>query len=140
MAFFAVECEAIVSQENEPTTESSERESRDLNVISADDVSDESNSVESNSVAFNLALNQSDLDDTLQRRIKQLESALKQCQTYINELKSLLSDQELLESQLASTEEYAHIQQKAIAALREQLLHQQSHEKEVEILRDQRLL
>ena len=73
-----------------------------------------------------------------ERRISQLELALEQCQIYIDELKATLSDQEFLEAQLASTEEYSHIQQKAIAALRDQILQRQSHEKDMEILRDQR--
>ncbi len=52
------------------------------------------------------------------KRIRQLERALDQCQTYINELKSQLVDQAFLEAQLAATEEFSHIQKQAIMTLK----------------------
>lgn len=55
------------------------------------------------------------------QRIQQLERALEQCQRYINTLKSQLIDQDFLEIQLATTEEFAHIQKQAIVALKQQL-------------------
>jgi myosin heavy subunit len=61
----------------------------------------------------------SDADPTY-RRIRQLEKALKQCQSYINELKSQLIDQAFLEAQLAATEEFSHIQKQAIVTLKGQ--------------------
>ncbi|MGF1602244.1 MAG: hypothetical protein ACFCU8_09535 [Thermosynechococcaceae cyanobacterium] len=56
--------------------------------------------------------------DATYRRIRQLEKALKQCQYYINELKSQLIDQAFLEAQLAATEEFSHIQKQAIVTLK----------------------
>ncbi|MEM9137053.1 MAG: hypothetical protein AAGB01_06865 [Cyanobacteria bacterium P01_F01_bin.42] len=71
------------------------------------------------------------------RRIIQMELALEQCQNYIDELKAQLTQQHFLQEQLASTEEYSHIQQKAIVALRDQLI-QRPQIDDLEVLRDQR--
>lgn len=122
-----------MSQANEQTTESAELESTDFNNQQVDERPGQPGEL---SVDSDLGIPEPEASP--ERRIQQLESALKQCQIYINELKALLSDQEFLESQLASTEEYSHIQQKAIAALRDQLLQQRTHDQDLDILRDQR--
>lgn len=58
-------------------------------------------------------------------RIGQLEQALEQSLTSLNELKQKLKDQHLIETQLAATEEIANLQQKAITQLKQQLAQQQ---------------
>ncbi|WAL60941.1 coiled-coil domain-containing protein [Thermocoleostomius sinensis] len=58
-------------------------------------------------------------------RIQQLEQALDQALVWLNDLRAQLTDQALLETQLANTEEYAHVQQQAIARLKLQLADQQ---------------
>jgi chromosome segregation ATPase len=62
------------------------------------------------------------------QRILQLEQALDQCQSYINELKIQLVELQFLEEVLAKTEEAAHIQQQAINSLKQQLQQQVSQE------------
>lgn len=57
-------------------------------------------------------------------RIHHLEQALDQSLAFQEELRSQLVNQQFLESQLASTEEIANIQQQAIAQLKQQLEHQ----------------
>jgi chromosome segregation ATPase len=59
------------------------------------------------------------------QRIQQLEQALDQCQTYIDELKQQLVEQQFLEEVLAKTEEAAHVQQQAINTLKHQLEQQE---------------
>ncbi|WP_448527690.1 hypothetical protein [Parathermosynechococcus lividus] len=59
--------------------------------------------------------------DSPQQRVQQLEQILDQCQTYIDELKQQLRNQQFLEDLLARTEETALIQQQAILTLQEQL-------------------
>ncbi len=73
------------------------------------------------------------------KRIKQLERALEQCQLYINELKSQLVAQDFLEMQLASTEEFAHIQKQAIVALKHQLEAQEQRGAEYDVLMEQKV-
>lgn len=58
-------------------------------------------------------------------RIRQLEQALDQALASLSELRFQLRDQQALETQLASTEEFTHIQQQAIAKLKLQLAQQQ---------------
>jgi chromosome segregation ATPase len=58
-------------------------------------------------------------------RIYHLEQALDQALICIDELQSRLQDQGILETQLITTEEFASIQQKAIARLKQQLEEQQ---------------
>lgn len=58
-------------------------------------------------------------------RIQDLEKALDQSLVSLEELRVQLVDQQLLEHQLAATEEIANIQQRAITQLRQQLVHQQ---------------
>ncbi|XFA73748.1 hypothetical protein RYO59_001998 [Thermosynechococcaceae cyanobacterium Okahandja] len=59
--------------------------------------------------------------DSPHQRIQHLEQAVDQCQTYIDELKQQLRNQQFLEDLLARTEETALIQQQAILTLQEQL-------------------
>jgi chromosome segregation ATPase len=54
-------------------------------------------------------------------RIGQLEQALEQCLGYLNELRQKLRDQQMLETHLASVEEVANLQQKAVNELRHRL-------------------
>lgn len=58
-------------------------------------------------------------------RIQHLEQALDQSLNSIRDLQSQMVDQQLLEEQLAATEEIANIQQKAINQLKQQLAQQQ---------------
>ncbi len=58
-------------------------------------------------------------------RIHHLEQALDQSLTFLEELRLQLIDQQFLESQLASTEEIANVQQQAIVQLKHQLAQQQ---------------
>lgn len=58
-------------------------------------------------------------------RILDLERALDESLSYLEELRHQRVDQEFLEAQLASTEEVANIQQQAIAQLKSQLARQQ---------------
>ncbi|MFM7426704.1 MAG: hypothetical protein ACKO7W_17195 [Elainella sp.] len=59
------------------------------------------------------------------RRIQQLEQALDQALSYIEELRLQVQNQHLLEIQLADTEDYASVQQQAILRLKGQLAEQQ---------------
>jgi hypothetical protein len=54
-------------------------------------------------------------------RIRQLEKALEQSFNYLHELKQQLKEQHLLETQLAAAEDFANIQQQAIAKLKQQI-------------------
>lgn len=65
------------------------------------------------------------LDQERVDRIQQLEQALDQALVWLDELRSQLNDQAILETQLATTEEYSHVQQQAIARLKLQLADQQ---------------
>lgn len=66
-----------------------------------------------------------ELDEDRVARIYHLEQALDQALLCIEELRVKVRDQGILESQLAMTEEFASIQQKAIARLQMQLQQQQ---------------
>lgn len=59
-------------------------------------------------------------------RIHHLEKALDQALACLEELRSQVHDQQFLETQLANTEEYASVQQQAIARLKLQLAEQQA--------------
>lgn len=54
-------------------------------------------------------------------RIRQLEKALEQSFNYLHELKQQLKEQHLLETQLEAAEDYADLQQQAIAQLKQQI-------------------
>ncbi|GAB4385335.1 MAG: hypothetical protein Kow00121_50140 [Elainellaceae cyanobacterium] len=58
-------------------------------------------------------------------RIHHLEQALDQSLGYVEDLRAQLKDQDILENQLATTEEFSHVQQQAIARLKLQLAEQQ---------------
>ncbi|MBD1841552.1 hypothetical protein [Coleofasciculus sp. FACHB-501] len=58
-------------------------------------------------------------------RIHQLEQALEESQACVSELRLQLSEQHLLETQLASTEEAANLQQRALDQFKQQLFEQQ---------------
>ena len=58
-------------------------------------------------------------------RIHQLEQALEQSLGSLSQLRSQLSEQQMLTSQLAATEEVASLQQQALAQLKQQLSQQQ---------------
>jgi len=60
-------------------------------------------------------------------RIRHLEQALDQSLTSLEELRLQIIDQQLLENQLATTEEISNIQQQAIVRLKRQLVEQQQH-------------
>ena len=76
-----------------------------------------------------------DLENTSpSQRIKLLEQALEQCQVYIDELKSQLVNQAFLEEQLATTEEFSHIQKQAVLALQSQLANRDQLQIELEEL------
>lgn len=60
-----------------------------------------------------------------QTRIYHLEQALDQAMACIEELRSQVQNQQLLETQLADTEEYASVQQQAITRIKLQLVEQQ---------------
>lgn len=66
-----------------------------------------------------------ELDEERVTRIYHLEQALDQALLCIEELRGQVRDQGILESQLAATEEFSSIQQKAIARLRMQMDQQQ---------------
>lgn len=74
-----------------------------------------------------------------QQRIQLLEQALEQCQLYIDELKSKLMDQAFLEEQLATTEEFSHIQQQAVITLQDQLTNREQIQQELENLRQAKI-
>jgi chromosome segregation ATPase len=59
--------------------------------------------------------------DKLQQRIQTLEHALDQALLVIDDLRCQRQDQQFLENQLAETEEFAHIQYKAVQELKRQL-------------------
>lgn len=65
------------------------------------------------------------LDQERLTRIRDLEQALDQALACLSELRSNVRDQTILETQLASTEEFASVQQQAIAQLKRQLADQQ---------------
>ncbi|WP_299407641.1 hypothetical protein [Acaryochloris sp. IP29b_bin.148] len=73
--------------------------------------------------------------DGLQQRIRLLEQALEQCQRYIDDLKSQLIDQAFLEEQLATTEEFSHIQKQAVVALQNQLVNRNQLQEELATLK-----
>ncbi|HEY9660780.1 MAG TPA: hypothetical protein V6C65_20170, partial [Allocoleopsis sp.] len=58
-------------------------------------------------------------------RIEQLEQALDQTLAHLDELREQLKEQTFLENQLATTEEYANVQQQAIARFKLQIAEQQ---------------
>jgi hypothetical protein len=64
------------------------------------------------------------LDQVRQKRIYHLEQGLDQAMLCIAELKDQVQDQQVLESQLANTEEFAYVQQQAIARLKLQIAEQ----------------
>ncbi len=72
-------------------------------------------------VTENQAALANSLGDSPQQRVQQLEQVIDQCQSYIDELKQQLRNQQFLEDLLARTEETALIQQQAILTLQEQL-------------------
>lgn len=74
-----------------------------------------------------------------QQRIQLLEQALEQCQLYIDELKSKLMDQAFLEEQLATTEEFSHIQKQAVITLQDQLTNREQIQQELENLRQAKI-
>jgi chromosome segregation ATPase len=65
------------------------------------------------------------LDQEKVSRIFHLEQALDQALAYLEELRLTLQDQAILEGQLAATEDYASVQQQAIARLKLQMGEQQ---------------
>ncbi|MGP1384121.1 MAG: hypothetical protein ACTS2F_11215 [Thainema sp.] len=58
------------------------------------------------------------------KRIHQLEQALDQALSYVEDLRQQVQDQQRLEEQLAVTEEYANVQQQAIIRLKQRLAEQ----------------
>ena len=62
--------------------------------------------------------------EALKQRIQTLEHALDQALLVIQDLRNQLRDQDHLEEQLAATEEFAYIQQKAVQSLQTQLVEQ----------------
>lgn len=66
------------------------------------------------------------LDQERCTRIHHLEKGLDQALACLEELRSQIHDQQFLETQLANTEEYASVQQQAIARLKLQLAEQQA--------------
>lgn len=62
------------------------------------------------------------LEPEAKQRIHQLEQALEQSLSTLEQFKSQLSEQQLLETQLAATEEVANLQQQALAQLKQQLV------------------
>lgn len=75
-------------------------------------------------VSFKIAAKENREYDYL-KRIGQLERALEQSLEYLYQLRQQLRDQQLLETQLASAEEIANVQQQAITELKQQLAQQQ---------------
>jgi chromosome segregation ATPase len=75
-----------------------------------------------------IAVSDPELHPHQNQRILQLEQALDQCQSYINELKLQLVEMQFLEEVLVKTEEAAHIQQQAINSLKQQLQQQGNQE------------
>lgn len=67
----------------------------------------------------------SELEQQRVARIYHLEQALDQALACLHDLRMQLQDQEVLEAQLATTEEFAYVQQQAIARLKQQLAQQQ---------------
>jgi len=66
-----------------------------------------------------------ELDQERIARIRQLEQALDESLTCLDELRSQLKNQEFLEFQLATTEEFSQVQQQAIARFKLQITEQQ---------------
>ena len=64
------------------------------------------------------------LDQDRVARIYHLEQALDQAIQCISDLKAQVQDQQVLESQLANTEEFAYVQQQAIARIKLQIVEQ----------------
>lgn len=65
-------------------------------------------------------------------RIYYLEQALDQALACLNDLRARVQDQEVLEAQLALTEDFANVQQQAIVRLKQQLQQQQARLVELE--------
>jgi chromosome segregation ATPase len=65
------------------------------------------------------------LDQERTTRIYHLEQALDQALACLDELRLQIQDQQILETQLATTEEFSYVQQQAIARLKLQLSEQQ---------------
>ncbi|NJN87337.1 MAG: hypothetical protein HC881_14825 [Leptolyngbyaceae cyanobacterium SL_7_1] len=65
-------------------------------------------------------------------RIYYLEQALDQALACLDELRERVQDQEVLEAQLALTEDFANVQQQAIVRLKQQLHQQQEKLAELE--------
>lgn len=65
------------------------------------------------------------LDEKRLERICHLEQVLDQSLSYLSELRLQVQDQQALETQLATTEEFSQVQQQAIVQLRAQLAEQQ---------------
>ena len=86
-----------------------------------------------------VASTETEQDTSPQKRIQLLEQALEQCQLYIDELKSKLMDQAFLEEQLATTEEFSHIQQQAVITLQDQLTNREQIQQELENLRQAKI-
>ncbi len=86
-----------------------------------------------------VASTETEQDTSPQKRIRLLEQALEQCQLYIDELKSKLMDQAFLEEQLATTEEFSHIQQQAVITLQDQLTNREQIQQELENLRQAKI-
>jgi len=84
----------------------------------------ESQPIHQNSVGVDVASLYSQMQKHVDR-IHDLERALDQSLILVDELRRQLVDQELLENQLAATEEIANIQQRAITQLKQQLTHHQ---------------
>lgn len=74
------------------------------------------------------------LDFKLVQRVCLLQQALDQALNTLDELKQRVENHELLESQLAQTEEYANVQQKIITHLKHQL--DQKNEWQTQVLRN----
>lgn len=65
------------------------------------------------------------LDRERTTRIYHLEQALDQALAWLDDLRLQIHDQQVLENQLANTEEFSYVQQQAIAQLKLQLIEQQ---------------
>ncbi|MEM6591080.1 MAG: hypothetical protein AAGF66_00710 [Cyanobacteria bacterium P01_H01_bin.119] len=74
------------------------------------------------------------LDFRLVKRVCQLQQALDQAMTSLHELRSRVASQDLVESQLAKTENFANAQQKAIAVLQAKLT--QKHQWQTRMLHE----
>ncbi|NET37120.1 MAG: hypothetical protein F6K19_34705 [Cyanothece sp. SIO1E1] len=81
--------------------------------------------------AFDAVSPNGSLDLKLVTRVCHLQRALDQALTSLDELRSEVQDQKLLESQLAKTESIANVQQQAIAQLQLQLLQKRQWQDQV---------